>query len=625
MSGLATETGAIRAQRRIAAFNAPAIDDYALLGDTRTAALLSSAGAIDWMCIPRFDGESLFGRLIGGDDAGVFAIAVTDPSARLLHRGYLPGSSVVESTWRTTSGQVRTRDGLVSDLGRQLLPTTLLVREVHAMGGPVDVEVCFDPRLGPTRRRPRTKVHGDLLVCSWGALVVGLTTSVETFEPAVPRRVSVHPDKPLVFALSVADREPLVRVDPLEAVSALARTDDEWRAWSRSLVDLGPFHDAAARSLLTLRLLTYAPSGAPVAAPTTSLPEHLGGGRNWDYRYAWPRDASLGIGAFLDAGSVEEAEAFMYWLLHAGRLERPRLPVVLTLDGRPTPDEQELDDWPGYRDSRPVRIGNEAGSQHQLDVYGWVLDAGHRLDAAGHRLFSETWRLLAAHADHVGAHWADPDSGIWEIRGERAHYVHSKVMAWVALDRAIALAGTHGARRRRRERWTSARDAVRTQVIRSGFDESRGCYVRAYGDHELDAAMSLVGVFGFDDPQSPRALGTLDAIRSELDAGGPLIYRYRPGSDGLVGGEGAFLPCSYWVVQALAACGRVEAAAEMLSELISSRSPLGLLPEEVDPGTGSALGNYPQALSHSSLVAAAVAVRDAAAGQGPSSNPSETP
>ena len=601
------------------------IGDYALLGDTRTAALLSSAGAIDWMCVPRFDRESIFGRLVGGPEAGSFTVHVADPSARLDHRGYVPGSAVVEATWSTASGTVTTRDGLVARVAGQLLPSSLLVREVHVTGAPAPVDVCFDPRLGPARRQPSVRRREDALVCSWGSLAVALTGSEPGLSPGIVHRVVVEPGRPLVLALAVADREPLVYVDPRSAVEALARTDEEWRAWSESLSDLGPFHDLVVRSLVTLRLLTYAPSGAPVAAPTTSLPEEEGGARNWDYRYAWPRDASLGIGAFLDAGSDREAEAFMYWLLHAGRLDRPRLPVVLTIDGRPVPEETVLEDWPGFRQSRPVRVGNGAATQHQLDVYGWVLDAGHRLDAGGHRLFGETWRVLADHADFVAEHWAEPDSGIWEVRDQPRHYVHSKVMAWTALDRAIALSGAHRTRARRTRRWCAARDALREQVITSGFDQQRSTFVRAYDDRSLDAALSLVGVVGFDAPDSPAVMGTLAAIRSELGASGPLLYRYAAGEDGLEGGEGAFLPCSFWLAHGLANAGRIDDASEMLADLSRFGGDLGLFPEEIDPTTGIALGNYPQALTHSSLVRACIAVRDAQRRQGASSRPSAVP
>jgi GH15 family glucan-1,4-alpha-glucosidase len=601
------------------------IDDYALLGDTRTAALVSRTGAIDWMCAPRFDGPSLFGCLVGGADAGTFVVRPPAGAGRPVGWAYESESSVMRTTWSSANDEVVVRDGLVARVGGRLLPTSLLVREVRVTGAPTDVDVLFDPRFGPRRQRPAVRHDADTLVCSWGSFAVALTGAPPELSPGRFTRVHVEPEQPLVLALSLADREPLISVDAASAIDALARTDREWRAWAATLPDLGPLHARILRSLLTLRLLTYAPSGAPVAAPTTSLPEQLGGSRNWDYRYAWPRDASLGVAAFLDASCDHEAEAFMYWLLHAGRLDRPRLPVVLGIDGRPVPDERALEGWPGYRGSAPVRVGNGAATQHQLDVYGWVLDAGDRLERSGHRLFAETWRLLRDHATHVAGCWRDPDSGIWEVRGEPRHYVHSKLMAWTALDRALALARTHRTPARRSRAWGSARDALRASIMRSGYDRERQTFVRSYDDRGLDAALALVGVLGFEAPDSPPVVGTLDAIQSELGAGGPLLYRYRRRDDGLDGDEGAFLPCSFWLAHALAAAGRVDEAETMLEDAADLANDVGLLPEEIDPASGRALGNHPQALSHSSFVRAAIALRHAQRRQGARSSPSAAP
>jgi GH15 family glucan-1,4-alpha-glucosidase len=301
---------------------------------------------------------------------------------------------------------------------------------------------------------------------------------------------------------------------------------------------------------------------------------------------------------------------FLYWLLHASRLDRPRLPALLTVHGTPPPDERSLD-WTGFADSRPVRLGNGAGSQHQLDNYGWVLDAMWLIVRAGDGLFPEAWRAGAALADEVARRWSEPDAGLWEIRGDQAHYVHSKLMAWLALDRALRIAEVHPIRARRRVRWQRERDAIATDAVQHGFDASRNTFVRAYGRNDMDAALLLLPVIGMEPATSPRVRGTIEAVRRELGAGGSLLYRYPPGADGLPGGEGAFLPCSFWLVQALAATGAVDDACECFEELLRYGGPLGLFSEEADPTTGDLLGNHPQALTHASLVQAALAIRDA--------------
>jgi GH15 family glucan-1,4-alpha-glucosidase len=352
------------------------------------------------------------------------------------------------------------------------------------------------------------------------------------------------------------------------------------------------------------------------------LPELAGGGRNWDYRYAWPRDASIGVGAFLGSGLVDHARAFLFWLLHATRLDRPRVPPVLTVHGKPVPAEREVD-WPGHLDSRPVRFGNGARAQHQLDTYGWVLDAMWDLVAGGHHLYSETWRAGRALADEVARRWREPDAGIWEVRGAPQHWVHSKLMAWLALDRALRIAEHHRTSTRHVARWRAERDAIAADVRAHGLDEMRTTYVRAYGRTDIDAALLIAPLIGLDAADSPRVRATIEAVRRELGAGGPLLYRYPPGDDGLDGGEGAFLPCSFWLVQALAASGAVDDAVAAFEQLLPLGGELGLFAEEADPDTGELIGNYPQALTHAALVQAALAIRDAQ--DGSSKTPRATP
>ena len=428
----------------------PLIADYGLIGDTRTAALVSSDGAIDWLCAPRFDGDPLFGRLVGGPDAGTFRLGPAERYS-VARRRYLPASTTLETTWDTPTGRVVLTEGMVADVTGRLLPTTLLVRRLSAQGGPVEAVIEFNPRLGEHHRLPTVQRRGDALVCQWGSIAVAVQAAPRLpVEPGRALRVAVAPERPITMVLAIPSREPLIHVDPENAWTILLDDQRRWQAWSDGIDDDLPERDAVVRSLLTLRLLTYSPSGAPVAAPTTSLPEHPGGIRNWDYRFAWPRDASIGVGAFLGAGKTDEARLFMAWLLHATRLDRPRLTVLLTLHGKHPPAERELRGWPGYANSRPVRVGNGAADQHQLDGYGWVLDAAWLLTKARQGLYSETWRAMRGFADRVARRWPEPDAGIWEIRGDGAHHVHSKLMAWLALDRALRIAAELGRSEERR-------------------------------------------------------------------------------------------------------------------------------------------------------------------------------
>jgi GH15 family glucan-1,4-alpha-glucosidase len=590
------------------------IEDHGLLGDTRTAALVSSDGAIDWLCAPRFDSAPVFGRLVGGQAAGTFRAGPAEPAAVLVRR-YRPNTATLETTWQVGDGRLTLAEGMVAEVAGRLLPATLLVRRLSAQGCSVDAMIDFDPRRGQHHEAPRVRRRSRDLLCEWGSLALSLGCEPDLdVEPGRPTLIRIAPGRPVTLVLSVAHREPVIHVPPATAWHLLDEDGSRWQAWAEAIDDQLPFRDAVVRSLLILRLLTYSPSGAPVAAPTTSLPEHPGGGRNWDYRFAWPRDASIGVAAFLGVGKVDEARGFLAWLLHASRLQRPVLPVLLTLDGRRAPRERELDAWPGYAQSVPVRVGNGAAEQHQLDGYGWVVDAAWVLVQGGHHLYGETWRMVCGFADLVARRWQEPDAGIWELRAPAAHHVHSKMMGWLALDRAMRIAETHRVSGRRLRRWRGARDAIAAEVRLRGFDPVRGSYTRAYGSGDLDAALLILPLLGIEDNGSPRMAATIDAIRTDLAAGGPLLYRYPPGRDGLDGSEGAFLPCSFWLVQALAHTGRRHEAVDLFAALLDRASPLGLFAEEMDPATGAHLGNYPQALTHAALVSAALALWNTAPG-----------
>jgi GH15 family glucan-1,4-alpha-glucosidase len=589
------------------------IGDYGVIGDTRSAALVAPDGSIDWWCVTRFDHPPLFGRLIGGDEAGRFSIRPKE-DAHVVRRAYRPDTVTLTTTWSVEAGELELADSLIAEVEGRFLPATLLVRQLTARGRAVRAQLHLAPRFGYDRSLPGRQEHrAGALVCERGELAIAVTSDGPELDADRTIEFEVRPGQPVTIALTASRRNALIIVPSAVAAAEVARDEAGWRSWAAGITATR-HREAVVRSLMTLQLLTYSPSGAPVAAPTTSLPERIGGDRNWDYRYAWPRDASIGIAAFLAAGKPREARAFLAWLLHASRLARPRLPVLFTLDGRPGPPEAELDGWPGYAGSRPVRIGNGAASQHQLDGYGWVVDAAWLLTDAGHPLYSETWRAVAGFADRVAATSTEPDAGIWEKRAAPAHYVHSKLMAWLALDRATRIAAVrHDRRRRRTLRWANARDALADDIRNRGFDLARSAYTAAYGSTELDAALLFLPLLEFEPASSARVVGTVDAVRRQLSAGGPLLYRYPPGSDGLTGGEGAFLPCSFWLVQALARTGRREAAEALLDELLALGGPLGLFGEEIDPGTGEHLGNYPQALTHAALVQAVFALDDVSA------------
>ena len=585
------------------------IGDYGLIGDTRTAALVSPAGSIDWCCLPRFDSPPTFGRLVGGEDAGEFVVGPAMP-ATLRERRYVDSTATVETAWAVDGGELRLADSMIAEVSDRFLPGTVLVRRLDATGGVVRCRARFAPRFGYDRARAtRARQRSGALVLEHHDLALALLTDAAVdLASDADLCFEVHPARPVTIVLTASRRGPLILVPPAAARREAERDEREWRTWTDGIQ--GVADGAVVRSLLTLRLLTYSPSGAPVAAPTTSLPERFRGSRNWDYRYAWPRDASIGIAAFLGFGKNREALAFLAWLLHASRLARPRLPALLDLDGRPGPTERELVGWPGYAESVPVRAGNGASDQHQLDGYGWVLDAAWLLTDAGHRLDGETWRAMRGFADRVAATWHLPDAGVWERRDDSRHHVHSKLMAWLALDRAARIAERRGGRAMRRaQTWRRVRDELGADVRERGYDERARTYTAAYDSTDLDAAVLLLPLIELEPSGSARLTTTIDSIRTKLGAGGPLLHRYVD-DDGLPGREGAFLPCSFWLVQALVHVGRREEAELIFSELLELSGPLGLYAEEMDPHTGEQLGNFPQALTHAAFLQAALALRD---------------
>ncbi len=576
------------------------IEDYALIGDTRTAALVGSNGSIDWFCVPRFDAPACFAALLGDERNGSWRIAPADESAT-SSRAYRDRTLVLETTFVTSTGSVRIVDCMLMGA-----PTPRIRRVVEGIAGSVamkmDYAVRFDyGSIVPWVRR----VDGGLLAVA-GPDALFLTSDVEP-EPDGERHVAafdVAAGDRIIFELayfaSFEERPPEVRMSD----DALDATVDAWRSWSAACTYDGPYKDAMLRSLLTLRALTYAPTGGIVAAATTSLPEQLGGIRNWDYRFCWLRDATLTLYALLSGGYTDSASAWSDWLMRAVAGSPDDLQIVYSLRGMRRIPEIELEWLAGYEGSKPVRIGNDANRQFQLDVYGEVIDLLFTSQRFGVEHTPDEWQLVKAIVGVVEARWREPDRGMWEIRGEPQHFTFSKVMAWVALDRAVKAVEQFGVDGPL-ERWRAVRDEIHADVCARGFDAERKTFTQSYGSRALDASTLLVSTVGFLPPDDERIRGTVSAIEGTLLRDG-LVYRYTQGDgetpDGLPPGEGAFLACSFWLVDSYTMDGRRDEAEALFGRLVALCNDVGLLAEEYDPLAKRQLGNYPQAFSHVGLI-----------------------
>jgi GH15 family glucan-1,4-alpha-glucosidase len=586
------------------------IRDYAAIGDGRTVALVGCDGSIDWLCLPDLDSPSVFAALLDADLGGRFMLAPSVPYEAA--RRYLPDTNVLETTFSTAVGVVRVVDAMTLPRGG-LAPYRELVRRVEGVAGAVPMSWSVEPRFEYGAVAPSFARHGGAAVAAHGRDAVAVlhwdVGDLEMEGSRVDGRFTAGGGVYGLIVLLAAHQEPLVYPRRHEVESRLETTAGSWRAWAAARSYSGRWDHAVVRSALALKLLVFAPSGAIAAAATTSLPEEVGGSRNWDYRFSWPRDAAFTLQALLALGCGREAQAFFFWLLHASQLTHPRLQVLYRLSGRPDADERVLP-LAGYRGSSPVRVGNGAAAQLQLDVYGEVLGAAAAFADFAGGLDGDHGRRLAGIADLVCDVWREPDAGIWEVRAEAAHFIESKMMCAVALDRAVELAESGYLPRAKIARWQQESAAVRDFVEAHGYSETRGSYVRAAGEDDLDASLLLAVLAGYDRPDAPRLVGTVDAIRREL-AHGPLVARYL-GADGLVGREGAFLACSFWLAEALARQGRVEEASTLMDELVELANDVGLYAEEIDPASGDFLGNFPQGLSHLALINAAVAIAEAA-------------
>jgi GH15 family glucan-1,4-alpha-glucosidase len=575
------------------------IEDYALIGDTHTAALVSREGSIDWLCLPRFDSPACFAALLGDRSNGRWRLGPAG-GVREVRRRYQGDTLVLETEHRTEEGVVRVVDCMPP---RQSDPD--LARVVEGVRGRVRMRMELTIRFDYGSIVPWVRRMDGALHAIAGPDSVWLRTPVpvhgENLTTVAEFTIAEGERAPFILTWHASHQRAPRRIDPVRAVD-----DSEawWGEWASRIVYEGGWQDAVIRSLLTLKALTYAPTGGIVASPTTSLPEALGGVRNWDYRYCWLRDSTFTLYALMLAGLADEAKAWREWLLRAVAGQPKQMQILYGVAGERRVTEQELPWLAGYQGARPVRVGNAAVDQFQLDVYGEVMDTLHLARQVGLPSDDATWDLQRALLEFLEDHWRDPDEGIWEIRGPRRQFTHSKVMAWVALDRAVKaveLAGLEGPV----ERWRALRREIHEEVCRHGYDAERDTFVQYYGGKHLDASLLLIPLVGFLPASDPRMKATVAAIQRELMVDG-LVHRYPPdGSekvDGLPPGEGTFLACTFWLADNLAMMGRRDEAGAIFERLLALRNDVGLLAEQYDPNDARQLGNFPQAFSHVALV-----------------------
>lgn len=597
-----------------------AIRDHALIGDCRSAALISRRGAVDWLCWPRFDSPSVFGALLD-DGAGHWTWHPTAPFEGTQR--YVEGTNVLETDFVTAGGRVVLTDLMPvaseEEKHRVLVADHELLRVARCVEGEVELAMLLVARPGHGLRRPRLRDAGRLGVrieTDQGMMMLRGDVPLSLAADGVHARVTLRRGEAVHASLTLADEWPAI-LPPLGAWSreAIERSVRWWRSWLSQLTYDGPARGAVERSALVLKLLVFAPSGAVVAAPTTSLPERVGGDLNWDYRFCWLRDASLTVRALFGLGFSQEAETFVSWLLHSTRLSQPQLRILYDVYGNVPREERELSELSGYFGSRPVRIGNAATDQVQLDVYGEVIDAVAQFVRRGGLLDRETERMLAAFGEYVCRHWQEPDEGIWEPRSGRQHHTHSRLLCWVALDNLLTLHAQGHLRRAPAELFAKNRALLREEIQARAWSPRSRSYVAQLDGESVDASTLLLAWYGFEAASSERMRLTYERIRERLGAGNGLLYRYRLAESPE---EGAFGICSFWGAEYLAlGGGTVEQARSLFESLCGQANGVGLFAEEIDPATGDAIGNFPQAFTHVGLINTALSISRRLEGEEP--------
>ncbi|MFJ1662474.1 glycoside hydrolase family 15 protein [Streptomyces anthocyanicus] len=583
------------------------IEDHGLIGNLRTASLVDRRGCVDWLCVPRFDSPAVFANILGSEEHGMWSfgpVGLDGRTPEVSHQRYLDGTLVLESTWLSPAGTVQVLDFM--PIGEE---SAQVVRIARGISGRVPMRSVLRARPGYGLTVPRVAVEDararvDL---GEGKLWLDAPVAVRAEMGDLTAGFSLSEGETVAFTLSWNPGTGVPAVP--DASRLLGSTQRFWREWISQSTYAGADREAVERSLITLKAMQYEPTGAFVAAPTTSLPEEIGGVRNWDYRFAWLRDSAVFVDTFLDFGFVEEARAFVKWLQEVINGRPESLQIMYGVGGERELPEVELNWLPGFAESAPVRIGNGAAGQLQIDVYGEVVDVLYKAQLHDPALAPAVGSLVTGLVASLEAVFEQPDMGIWEIRGPRRHFVHSKIMAWVAFDRAVQLVSAgHG--EGPVERWQQIRDRLHEEVCERGYDPERNTFTQSYGSIELDAALLHIVTGGFLPPSDPRIIGTVEAIQRELSTQGGFLLRYLtegadPGVDGLPGDEGAFLICMGWLVTGLSAIGRREEAGIFKDQLLQIRNRLGLLAEEWDADGGRQLGNFPQGLSHAGLLLAA--------------------